>query len=139
MSMPSESLLELPRSTMNAAPFCFLITQDESGQSTARLMQPFGPEPELTLWFGTSPTSHKVQAVLRNERVTLTFAHPPDGAYVTLSGLASLERDGVKRQHYWRPEFAAFWPTGPTGVAPAPYGLRPVTLDRTGAGWVMID
>jgi hypothetical protein len=44
MSMPSESLLELPRATMNAAQFCFLITQDESGQSAARLMQPFGPE-----------------------------------------------------------------------------------------------
>jgi general stress protein 26 len=158
MPMPPEQLLDLTKATLDVAQFCFLITQDETGQSCARLMQPFAPEPDLTIWFGTSPHSRKVREIQRDERVILGFAHAPEGAYVTLRGSASLETDVAQRQHYWRDAFAAFWPAGPAGddyilvkfvptrieimhiaqdVAPEPFGLRPVILDRTAAGWVI--
>ncbi|HEY5864239.1 MAG TPA: pyridoxamine 5'-phosphate oxidase family protein [Candidatus Tectomicrobia bacterium] len=156
--MTPEQVLDLAHATLHAAQFCFLITRDEVGQSTARLMQPFAPEPDLTLWLGTSPHSRKVREIQRDARVTLGFAHIPDGAYVTLSGSAMLEADVVQRQRYWRETFAAFWPAGPTDddyslikfvptrieimhiareVAPAPFGLRPVILHRTGSAWVI--
>jgi general stress protein 26 len=160
MPMTSEQLLALTRAILSAAQFCFLITQDETGQSSARLMQPFDPEPDLTLWFGTSPLSRKVQEIQRDERIALAFAHPQDGAYVTLRGPAVLETDITQRQRYWRDEFTAFWPAGPTGdnyilvkfvpanieimhlaqaVAPAPFGRCPVRLNRTESGWSIAD
>ena len=159
MPKTPEQLLDLTRATIHAAQFCFLITQDETGRSSARLMQPFDPEPDLTLWFGASPHSRKVREIQRDERVTLGFAHAADGAYVTLSGSASLVTDIALRQRYWRDAFTAFWPAGPAGdnylliqfipnrieimhltqeVAPEPFGLLPARLDRTQAGWVLV-
>jgi general stress protein 26 len=155
-----EELLDLTKTILHAAQFCFLITQDEMGQSCARLMQPFAPDWDLVIWFGTSPRSRKVRDIQRDERVTLAFAHAQDGAYVTLSGSASMVTDGAQRQCYWRDAFAAFWPAGPTGedyllvkfvptrieimhiaqaVAPEPFGLRPVVLTQTETGWVLAD
>ena len=157
--MAPEALVEVARAVMEAAQFCFLITQ-EAGESRARLMQPFAPEPDLTVWLGTSPSTRKAQTIAQHPAVTLAFAHPQDGAYVTLSGAASLERDAEQRQRYWRESFAAFWPVGPMGedyalikvvptrielmhiaqaVAPEPFGLRPAILTRTEAGWASID
>lgn len=156
MTMNPEQLLEITQATLKAAEFCFLITLGESGQAEARLMQPFEPEPDLTIWFGTSPTSRKVREIQKDNRVTLGYTQAQAGAYVTLIGTASIEDDTAKKQHYWREDFAAFWPVGPMSeayslikfvpsrielmhigqeVAPEPFGLKPVILIRAGEGW----
>ena len=156
MTMNPEHLIEFTQATLKVAEFCFLITVSESGQAEARLMQPFEPEPDLTIWFGTSPKSRKVREIQRDNRVTLGYTHSEAGAYVTLMGTASIENDVAKKQQYWRDDFAAFWPGGslsdgyalikfvPTRielmhigqeVAPEPFGLRPAILTRTGEAW----
>ncbi len=79
---------------------------------------------------------------------------------MTLTGTASIEDDQARRQRFWREQFADFWPSGPEddgyvlikfvparielmniaqGVAPEPFGLRPVILARTGPEWVVIE
>jgi general stress protein 26 len=151
-----EHLLEVARQTMEAAEFCFLITLDESGQSSARLMQPFGPEKDMTVWFGASPESRKVAEILEDDRVTLAYSYGPEAAYVTLIGTAQIESDAASRQRHWRDSFHEFWPAGPGDssyivikfvparielmnierqVAPEPFGLRPATLVRIGDEW----
>ena len=52
--MPPEYLLEVAKATIRATAYCFLITLGDTGQAHARLMQPFAPEEDLTIWFGTS-------------------------------------------------------------------------------------
>lgn len=52
--MTGEDWLEAARATMEGAEYCFLITVSESGGANARLMQPFKPEEDLTVWFGQS-------------------------------------------------------------------------------------
>jgi general stress protein 26 len=156
--MTLEQLLDLVKATLTTAEFCFLTTLAESGQAHTRLMQPFAPEPDLTIWFGTSPNSRKVQEIRRDPRVTLGYAHSPAGAYVSLIGTAALETDLALRRRYWREAFSAFWPAGPAHadyllikfvpvhieimhigqqVAPEPFGLKPLILVRSGAGWVV--
>jgi len=159
-TMTVDSLLEITRATIKAAEFCFLVTLSESGQPNARLMQPFEPEADLTIWFGTSPKTRKVQEIQRDNRVTLGYEYAPEGAYVTLIGTAQIEDDISKRRQYWRESFADFWPSGPESddyvlikfvpsrielmnmaqeVAPAPYGLKPAILVRAGEAWVVAE
>jgi general stress protein 26 len=108
-------------------------------------MQPFEPQPNLIIWLGTSPKSRKVREIHSNDQVTLGYAYAQEGAYVTLTGTASIEDDKTLRQRFWRKEFADFWPSGPEdddyalikfvpsrielmniaqGVAPEPFGLH---------------
>ena len=115
MVLTSERLLEITLATLKAAEFCFLITLGESGQPQTRLMQPFAPEPDLTIWFGTSPTSRKVQDIQRDPRITLAYEHAQDGAYLTLFGTASIEDDLSLRKQFWREAFSTFWPTRARG------------------------
>jgi general stress protein 26 len=155
--MRPEDLLAITRDTIKAAEFCFLITLTPANQVHARLMQPYPPENDLTIWFGVSPTSRKVQEIQINPQVTLAYSFAEQGAYVTLHGSASVETNLALRQKYWRESFAQFWPAGPTGedyalvkviptrielmniarrVAPKPFGLRAVVLVRHNDTWV---
>lgn len=154
--MNPQHLIEVAQATIKVAEFCFLITVNESGRAEARLMQPFEPGPDLTIWFGTSPNSRKAKEIERDNRVTLGYVHSQAGAYVSLMGTASIEKDIAKKQHYWRDDFAAFWPAGPLSeayallkfvptrielmhigqkVTPEPFGLRPAILVRDGEAW----
>ncbi len=158
--MDPEQLLQVTRTTMRAAEFCFLITLSESGAPNARLMEPFEPRKDLSLWFGSSPRSRKVAEIQRDARISVAFGHAADAAYVTLSGLAEVVDDIRERKRHWREEWAVFWPSGPAGddyvlikfvpsrievmnfarkVAPQPYGLRPAVLVRTGGAWVVAE
>jgi len=156
----SEQLLEVTRHILDAAEFCFLITRGNKGALNARLMQHFGPDGDLTIWFGASPRSRKVREIKRGSPVTVTFEYADEGAYVTLLGKAAIETAPETRCRYWRDSFSAFWPDGPEGddyvvirfsasrievmaidqgVAPEPFGLQPAVLERHGSDWTVIS
>ena len=61
--MTAADWIEVARITIEPKDYCFLITQSESGRANARLMQPFKPEEDLTIWFGSSPRSRKVREI----------------------------------------------------------------------------
>ena len=145
---------------MRSAEYCFLITLSESGEPHARLVQPFEPEQDLTIWVGTWKESRKVGEIQKDNRVTLAFHDKEDTAYVTLLGSAQLEKDIKKRRKYWRRDWIGFLPKGPEGddyvlirfipsrielmnfgrgILPKPYGLRPAVLVRSGESWVVAD
>lgn len=158
-STKSEQLLEVTQHILDAAEFCFLITRGKKGELNARLMQPFGPDDNLTIWFGASPQSRKVREIRKDNRVTVTFEYAEEGAYATLLGAAAIETDRETRRRYWRDSFSAFWPDGPEGddyvvisfspfrievmdidrgVAPEPFGLQPAILERHDSNWQVL-
>jgi general stress protein 26 len=155
-----QKYLEITRYIMEQAEFCFLITHSRQGELHARLMQPFKPEDDLSVWCGASFTSRKVHEIEANKLVTLTYHYQPENAYVSLQGRATLEGDITLRKKYWRSEWSAFWPDGPEGgdyhlihiqpyqidvmnfqkgVAPEPYGLRPLILTKELDQWVVLE
>jgi general stress protein 26 len=157
-AMTEPETLAVAREIMDAAGFCFLVTRGSGGEANARLMQPFPPAEDLTVWMGASPGSRKVREIERYWRVTLAYGRPQAGACVTLLGTATLVTALEMRQRYWREEFLPFWPAGPTdhnyalmrvepsrlevmhlerGVAPVPYGLQPAVLERQDGDWVL--
>jgi general stress protein 26 len=152
--------LEIARIVMEKAEFCFLITHSRQGDLHARLMQPFKPEADLSVWFGASLTSRKVHEIQNNPLVTLAYHYQPENAYVSLQGRALIEENASMFQQYWRSEWKEFWPEGPEGsdytlihvqpyqidlmniqkgVAPEPAGLRPLILTRELNEWSVLE
>jgi general stress protein 26 len=156
--LTAEYVHNIARQCIGATDYCFMITLNEQldQAADARLMQPFAPEADLTIWFGASPRSRKVAQIQQHNQITVCYQNPTEPAYVTLLGTAHLEDDLALRQHYWRDDWLPFFPAGPTGddyllikfvptrievmhfaheVAPDPYGLKPVTLVCAGDNW----
>ena len=52
---------------------CALITIDEDGKPRARTMDPFSPEDDFMVWFGTNIKSRKVKQIRNDPRVTLYY------------------------------------------------------------------
>ncbi|MCG6981284.1 MAG: pyridoxamine 5'-phosphate oxidase family protein [Deltaproteobacteria bacterium] len=156
----AEVFLETAKSNMRSAEYCMLITLGERGEANARLVQPFEPEGDMTIWVGTWSKSRKVREILNDRRVTLAFHDKEDTAYVTLLGSAEIESDINKKRKYWREEWVGFIPQGPegedyvlvkftpfrieimsfgSGILPQPYGLKPAVLVRSDDVWVLVD
>ncbi|HEX2729056.1 MAG TPA: pyridoxamine 5'-phosphate oxidase family protein, partial [Rubrobacteraceae bacterium] len=83
-----EQLLEAARITMEASEYCFLVTSGAVG-ADARLMQPFAPDEDLSVRFGTSPSSRKAREIRADDRVVLAYSDPTEIAYVVLKGTAA--------------------------------------------------
>ena len=152
-----EQLLTVAKDAILSTYYCFLITISESGVPNARLMQPYEPEDDLTVFLGSSPQSRKVSELQGNNRASLAYHSLRENAYVTMIGTASIENDVATRQKYWRDEWKIFFPGGPLSgdytlvrFAPCrievmnlarniyqqPYGLRPCILVRENDTWV---
>ena len=75
-------LKNVAREIMTAASTCALITIDEEGQPRVRAMDPFLPESDFTVWFGTNPKSRKVNQIKKNPKVTLYYLDSDATGYV---------------------------------------------------------
>ena len=156
----AELLLENAKSSMRSAEYCILITLGDSGEANARLVQPFEPEADMTIWVGTWSKSRKVREIQKDGRVTLAFHDKENTAYVTLLGSAQIENDINQKRKYWREEWLGFIPQGPdgddyvlvkfiplrielmsfaSGVLPKPYGLKPAAVVRSEDLWILAD
>jgi general stress protein 26 len=156
----SEDVLEAARAGMNRARHCFLITLDASGRPQARLMDPFEPEADLTVWMATHPATRKVGQLRNDSRATLAYFDAEGTGYVTLIGEGLLVDDPEERRRRWKPEWEPFYPDGPEGddyllirfvpsrvevmslsdgIAADPQSWRPAILDRRDGVWVPGD
>lgn len=153
-----DAVLAVARATMTAAKYCVLITVDETGQPQARVMQPFEPESDMTVWMGTKRTTRKVEQIRRNPRATLAYYDPESAGSVTLIGSARLVDDLKERKSRFVTGWQSFFPDGPTGndyllirftadrievlsftqnVATKPFTWRPAILSRQAGDWVV--
>ncbi|HAV24494.1 MAG: hypothetical protein A3H45_15560 [Ignavibacteria bacterium RIFCSPLOWO2_02_FULL_55_14] len=158
--MTLDEALNTMKLMLKESEYCFFITAGPGGEVHARLMQPYEPEPDLTLWFGASPHSRKAKEVAANSKVTVAVMHPRHGGYASMMGEAKLVTDPEKRRQYWRAHWTDIYPGGPETdqyiliaftpskielmhfpdeAQPQPYGLKPVGLERVGKRWKMIE
>jgi general stress protein 26 len=155
-----DDLMKIIRQSIQSTQYAFLMTTDQTGLVNVRLMQPFPPEDDLTLWFGTSPRSRKTQDIRRDPRVTVAYHDAPGNAYITLQGQARIVDELEQRRTHWFTEWKLFWPDGPEGddyalicfwperielmhfgenITPAPFGLVPAVLTRQGDEWIKAE
>ena len=100
---------------MLASKSCALITQDENGISRVRTMDPFTPEADFVVWFGTNSNSSKVEHIKNNPNVTLYYLNPDNTGYVTIQGTAEVVNDPQEKESRWKEEWKNFYPNRPEG------------------------
>jgi len=94
---------------MREARYCTLITIGPDGQPQARIVDPFLPDSDLTIWIATSPLTRKVHEIRRDPRVTLLYFSATTFEYVTVLGTAVIDTTAVQKAGHWKDEWAALY------------------------------
>ncbi len=105
-----EALLNAARDIMQGAGTCALITLDKNGHPSVRVMDPFLPESDFTVWLGTNPKSRKVAQIKNNPNVTLYYLDKNSSGYTVIHGKAHLVNDQSEKDKRWKTEWDAFYP-----------------------------
>lgn len=103
-------LINVAREIMISAGNCALITLDDAGRSRARSMDPFIPESDLTVWFGTTKKSRKVNQIRNDPRVSLYYYDNDASGYVMIQGVAQLVDDPGEKEKRWKTKWEAYYP-----------------------------
>jgi PPOX class probable F420-dependent enzyme len=106
---PDSAVIAAARDLIRAARYCTFVTVREDGQPQARVVDPFDPESDMTIWIATNPATRKVSELRRERRVTLLYFDPADPGYVTLMGDAEVVSDPAERAKRWKPEWKPFY------------------------------
>ena len=106
----NSKLISAAREIMIAAGTCALITLDEEGRPRVRAMDPFTPESDLTVWFGTNSKSRQVNQINKDPRVTLYYLDSDASGYVMIHGTAQLVDNQKEKEKRWKDEWEAFYP-----------------------------
>jgi len=100
---------------MQKAGFCSFITVGEDGHPQARVVDPFGPDKDSTVWVATNPRTRKVGQVRRDPRVTLHCFEPETSSYVTILAKARFVTDADEKAQHWKASWTPFYPGGAKG------------------------
>lgn len=123
------TVLTTARAIMVGARCATFTTLDDQGAPLSRIVDPFPPEDELTIWIGTNARTRKVAQIARDGRVTLTYFEPKAQHYVTIVGAATLVRDLAARTKRWKDDWKAFYPDGPGGDGYVLIRVEPVRVE----------
>ena len=94
---------------MQKARYCAFVTMGEDGYPQARVVDPFSPDEDMTIWVGTNPLTRKVAQIKRNPHVTLFYFHTASYGYVTVLGQAVLVADPAEKAKRWKAEWSGLY------------------------------
>lgn len=114
-SLIKKDIKEIAKEIMIDAKNCALITIDSLGVAHARAMDPFLPEEDFTVWFGTNSNSLKVKQIQKNKNVTLYYFDKESVSYITLQGVASIVNTQKEKDKFWKNEWENFYKNRTTG------------------------
>jgi len=121
-------VIKAARDVMQKARFCTLVTVGEDGHPQARVVDPFLPEDDMTVWLATNPVTRKVAQIRKDPRVTLLYFDAGGHAYVTVLGRAELVRDPAESKH-WKEEWAPLYKDKSRGDDYLLIRVRPTRLE----------
>lgn len=106
---PHQRLFELVKGIRVA----MLTTIESNGEAHARPMYTQDEPTGEDLWFFADRQSAKVNELMINPRVLLTYADPSAHRYVTIWGAASVHDDHEKAAQLWSAPAQGWFPGGP--------------------------
>lgn len=89
-----------------------MLTTIDGGVLRSRPMATQQTEFDGDLWFFTSVQTHKVDEIMEDNRVNVSYAAPDDDTYVSVSGRAEFSTDEDKMAELWDPLQKAWFPEG---------------------------
>lgn len=102
-------ILDISRKIMADCYFGTLITIDQNGQPRARVMEPFAPEKDFTIWLATNPKSRKVAQIKQNPKTTMHYFDKNNRGYVSLMGKAFIVNDKAIKSEKWKDGWEKFY------------------------------
>ena len=124
-----DAILKASRTIIANARYATLATTSAAAGSDARIIDPFTPGDDFTVWFATNATSRKVQQLRADPRVTLLYFDAANKGYVTLKGTATLVRDPKEKAARWKDEWAGMYATNNLGDDYLLVRIAPETLE----------
>jgi len=121
--------LDVAKAMLKKAKYCHLISHNENGWSSARLVQPIVDLDAFTLWIGTHPDSRKVSEIRQNSKVTLAFMDEKEDANLIIYGEARIETDVAVKKSHWKGTWRLFFPNGPASDAYVVIRIEPVRME----------
>ena len=94
--------------------FAMLTSQSSDSSLNSRPLTTLQVEFDGTLWFLVNWDSEKVHEMQQNPRVNVGYAKPDEGEYVSVSGIARIERNPAKAQELWTAAAKPWFPGGAT-------------------------
>ena len=110
-----EKLIGAAREIMDASGTCALITLDAGSIPMVRIMDPFPPESDFTVWLGTNSETRKVSQIKNNPNVSLYYQDSDASGYVVIHGKAQIIDDQNEKQKRWKDAWEAFYPNNRKG------------------------
>ena len=105
----NDTLLSAARHYIKNVRFCALVTNDSTGFPHVRTMDPFLPDNNWIIWFGTNPRSRKVNEIRNNPKVALYYTGNKGEGYVSITGYASLVNNQSIKDSLWKDEWSRFY------------------------------
>jgi PPOX class probable F420-dependent enzyme len=102
-------IVNAAKEVMQKAHYCALVTIGDDGHPQARVVDPFLPEEDMTVWIATNPVTRKVAQIKKDPRVTLLYYDPDSQAYVTILGRAQVISDPVQKAKRWKEAWATLY------------------------------
>jgi general stress protein 26 len=105
----SIKIMKAARSIMTSTKTCALITLDDEGLPRVRAMEPFPPDSDFTVWFGTNAKSRKVAQIKKDPRITLYYLDGDGSGYVMIYGLGEIVNNEEEKEKRWKEHWEALF------------------------------
>lgn len=128
-------VLAAAREIIDKARYCTLITVGEDGQPQARIVDPFPPDGDMTIWIGTNPLTRKVAQIRKAPRVTLLYFDTTGMRFVTLLARAEVVTDPAEKAKRWKEEWARLYKDRNRGDDYTLVRVAPFRLEIVGPGF----
>lgn len=112
-NLQSEEALKKFKKLVEEINVCMFITNNRSEREHTRPMATISVDDDGTLWFYTDLRSIKVEEVVTDKSVHLTYAHPGKESYMDVCGKAEVITDRQQVKEKWSPIVKAWFPQGP--------------------------
>jgi general stress protein 26 len=117
------------RDIIAKARYATFVTIGRDGHPQARIVDPFMPESDFTVWLATNPLTRKVAEIKSDSRVTLTWFDAASQSYVTMLGRAAAVNDVREKRVRWKEEWKALYKDSNRGDDYLLVRVRPLRLE----------
>jgi general stress protein 26 len=122
-------IIAAARDIMKTVRYATLVTLGAEGRPQARVVDPFEPDSDLTIWVATNALTRKVAEITADARVTLLYFDAMAQEYVSVLGTAKLVSDPAEKLRHWKDEWGGFYQDGPRGADYLLIRVRPTRME----------
>jgi len=108
-TVSKEKMIRYSIEMIKSIPYSVLITTDSAGTPAARIMEPFSPNENMIIRFGTNVNSRKIAHIKKNSNVMIIYTYSEGKGYAVIYGRAIIENDIKKKHLYWKKSWARFY------------------------------